>query len=336
MLVCLHALEDSPHFLPPGGESSFIKAIKHQIKYEGKILRIKYLIQINLIVLFYIFTNSATAYDLNLEGSLGKGKFKRYVPPLAQPYFNETPYITTEARVVHLYNEIPKGFPTGGGHINIFAAQVRLALTERLGFIATKDGYSIVHFDHTLPDTDGFQNISFGFKYALFARPEREEIITLGIRYEPPTGSLSTQAINMQGKGDGLLDYFLTGARTYNNWGFQGSLGIQQALDKDYNSSFFHWHGHIDYELFKNFFPLIELNGITAVDDGNRTEIADFEGNDAVNFGSTASSHVVSGTAGFRYRLTNHVILGIGYETALTQQKDLLEYRTNLDLAIHF
>ena len=297
---------------------------------------IKYLIQINLIILFYIFTNSATAYDLNLEGSLGKEKFKRYVPPLAQPYFNETPYITTEARLVYLYNEIPKGFVTGGGSINIFAAQIRLALTERLGFIASKDGYTILHFDNVLPDTDGFENISFGFKYALFAKPEKEEIITFGIEYEPPTGSLSTAAINLQGKGDGFIDYFLTGAKANNKWGFQGSLGIQQALDTDYNSSFFHWHGHIDYELFKNFFPLIEVNGLTAVDDGNRTGISDFEGNDAANFGSTSSSHVVSGTAGFRYRFTKHVILGIGYETALTEQKDLLEYRTNLDLALHF
>ena len=267
---------------------------------------------------------------------MSDGKFKRYVPPLAQPYFNETPYITTEARLVYLYNEIPKGFVTGGGSINIFAAQIRLALTERLGLIATKDGYTILKFDRVLPDSDGFENISLGFKYALFQRPEEEEIISFGIRYEPPTGSLSTGGINLQGKGDGFLDYFLTGGKSNNKWGIQGSLGIQQALDTDYNSSFFHWHAHIDYEMFKNLFPLIELNGLTAVDDGNRTEISDFEGNDAANFGSTSSKHVVSGTAGFRYRFTKNTILGVGYETALTEQKDLLEYRTNLDLTIHF
>ena len=287
-------------------------------------------------ILFYIFTNSVTAFGLNLEGSLKEGKFKRYVPPLAQPYFNESPYITTEARLVYLYNEIPKGFATGGGSINIFAAQLRLALTERLGFIATKDGYTILHFDNVLPDSTGFENISFGLKYALFQKPEEEKIISIGIRYEPPTGSLSTGGINLQGKGNGFLDYFLTGAKSKNKWGFQGSLGIQQALDTDYNSSFFHWHAHLDYEMFKNLFPLIELNGLTAVDDGNRTEISDFEGNDAANFGSTSSKHVVSGTAGFRYRFTKNTILGLGYETALTEQKDLLEYRTNLDLAFHF
>jgi len=211
-----------------------------------------------------------------------------------------------------------------------------LALTERLGLIATKDGYTILKFDNVLSDSDGFENISLGFKYALLSRPESEEIISFGIKYETPTGSLSSGGINLQGKGDGFIDYFLTGAKAVNKWGLQGSLGIQQALDTDYNSSFFHWHGHIDYELFNNLFPLIEVNGLKAYDPGNRTGISNFEGNDAANFGSTSSTHVVSGTAGFRYRFNNHVILGVGYETALTEQKDLLEYRTNLDLTIHF
>ena len=299
-------------------------------------MRTKYLAQTSLIFLLSFFSNTVTAYDFNFNGSMTEGKFTRYVPPLAQPYLNETPYITTEARLVYLYNEIPKGFVTGGGSINIFAAQIRVALTEQLGFIATKDGYTILHFDNVLPDSDGFENISFGFKYALHSKPEEEEILTFGIEYEPPTGSLSSGGINLQGKGDGFIDYFLTGATKNNKWGIQGSLGIQQALDTDYNSSFFHWHAHLDYELFNNFFPLIEVNGLKAYDPGNRTAISNFEGNDAANFGSTSSTHVVSGTAGFRYRLTKNIIMGMGYETALTEQKDLLEYRTNLDLTLHF
>jgi hypothetical protein len=113
-------------------------------------------------------------------------------------------------------------------------------------------------------------------------------------------------------------------------------MGIQQALDSGYNSSFFHWHTHLDYELCENLCPLIEVNGLTAVNDGNRTGIANFEGNDAANYGSSASSHVVSGTVGFRYRFNDRVMLGVGYETALTEKKDLLEYRTSLDLVLHF
>ena len=71
----------------------------------------------------------------------GEGRHTRYVPPLTNPVFNETPYITTEARGIYMYNEIPDGddFVTDGGNINLAALQLRVALTERLGFIATKD-----------------------------------------------------------------------------------------------------------------------------------------------------------------------------------------------------
>src|SRR3546814_9650748 len=82
---------------------------------------------------------------LDLNGSLGEGRHSRYVPPLTNPVFNETPYITTEARAIYLYNRLPDDFVTGGGYVNLVALQLRLALTERLGFIATKDGYADAH-----------------------------------------------------------------------------------------------------------------------------------------------------------------------------------------------
>ncbi len=46
-------------------------------------------------------------FKLDFKGSLAPGKHTRYVPTLANPLFNETPYITTEARPLLLYNDIP-------------------------------------------------------------------------------------------------------------------------------------------------------------------------------------------------------------------------------------
>src|SRR3546814_5601160 len=82
---------------------------------------------------------------LDLNGSLGEGRHSRYVPPLTNPVFNETPYITPEVRAIYLYNRLPEDFVTDGGYVNLAALQLRLALTERLGFIATKDGRSEEH-----------------------------------------------------------------------------------------------------------------------------------------------------------------------------------------------
>ena len=91
-------------------------------------------------------------FKFDFKGSLGPGRHTRYVPPLANPLLNETPYITTEARPLILYNDIPDSFLTGGGTIVIGAVEVRIALTERLGFIASKDGYADLDFDAVLPD----------------------------------------------------------------------------------------------------------------------------------------------------------------------------------------
>src|SRR3546814_9133790 len=49
---------------------------------------------------------------LDLNGSLGEGRHSRYVPPLTNPVFNETPYITTEVRAIYLYNRLPEDFVT--------------------------------------------------------------------------------------------------------------------------------------------------------------------------------------------------------------------------------
>jgi hypothetical protein len=81
--------------------------------------------------------DSSRFLGLDLKGSLGEGGHNRYVAPLTNPVFNETPYITTEARAMYFYNRLPDDFVTGGGSANLAALQLRLAITDRLGFIAT-------------------------------------------------------------------------------------------------------------------------------------------------------------------------------------------------------
>ncbi|GJL77649.1 MAG: hypothetical protein NPINA01_06380 [Nitrospinaceae bacterium] len=292
--------------------------------------------------LILFFSTPALGFELDLRGSLGKSENERYVPPLANPIRNETAYITTEARPIFIHNVIPSKFVTGGGNINLFAVELRVALTERLGFIASKDGYADLNFDSVLPDTHGFINISAGLKYALISNHQEQKYLTVGFEYEPPTGNISTGGIDFQGNGpqgdggDGLIDLFVTGAKAYGKLGLQGSTGVDLALDRNHDSSFWHWSGGVNYELFKNFFPLIEVNGLTTIDDGNRTGIASFEGNDIVNFGSTDSGTVVTLGVGARYKFNRHIQMGAGYEKSVSGQKDLFDWRTNVDFVISY
>jgi len=292
--------------------------------------------------LILVLVAPVLAFDFDFHGSLGKSENERYVPPLANPIMNETPYITTELRPIFIRNSIPDRFVTGGGSINLYAVELRVALTERLGFIATKDGYADLNFDAVLPDTHGYLNISAGLKYALISDHKKQTFVSVGFEYEPPSGNISTGGIDLQGDGaqsdggDGFIDLFVTGAKTYGQFGLQGSTGFDLALDGDHDSSLWHWSGSLNYELFKNFFPMIEINGITTINDGTRTGVESFEGNDIVNFGSTDSGTVVTLAGGARYKFNNHIQMGAGYEHAISGQRDLVDWRTNVDLVISY
>ncbi len=277
----------------------------------------------------------ADGFALDFHGSLGEaGGHTRYVPPLANPLLNETPYITTELRAIYFHQEIPGTF-VSAGNIDLVAAEVRIALTDRLGFIASKDGYADIEFDEILEDESGFANISLGFKYAIVSDPAEDLIVTLGIEYEPPSGNLETLGISLQGHGDGLLDIFATGAKAFGPLGLQASIGANLAIDPDKDTSMLHYSAHADYELLPNFFPLVEINGFTTIDESKRT-VGDFEGIDLVNFGSTESGTVVTLAGGFRFRAFDNLIIGAGVESPITSREDIMEYRAYFDAVLHF
>ena len=129
---------------------------------------------------------------------IGGGSFpERYVPPITNPLFNESPYIVSEGRFIYLYNSIPDTFPdpalgVGGGNIQVGAGAARLRLTDRLAFIATKDGYAFANFDSPLLENeDGFANIAGGLKYALWENKETKSIFTAGVKVEVEIQELS-------------------------------------------------------------------------------------------------------------------------------------------------
>lgn len=272
-----------------------------------------------------------------------KKKSLRYVPPVAQPFFNEPAQITTELRPVYIYHEIPNSFPSNGGRVHAIAVQLRAAITDRLAFIATKDGWMDINFDDTLTDEEGFLNIAAGFKYAVIAQPENDTFLTLGLRYEAPTGNLKTAIkgapdsdITLQGNGDGMIDAFITGVRPIGEKGsFQASLGYDGAIDSDKNSSFLHVSIHGDYEIVKNLYGILELSMIATADNGDEIDIGSFEGEDVFNFGNEDSNTIFPFAVGARYRVTDNFILGTAYELPL-DHKDITQQRVYVDAVLHF
>lgn len=295
-----------------------------------------------LFVVIGFAVSPAWAIDWDLKGSLGEGEHKHYVPPVSNPILNETPFITTEVRPFYVYHSFPDSVPglglPGGGQANIWAVQLRVALTDRLGFIANKDGYADVNFKSRSVfniDDDGFANLGFGFKYALVSDPKQETIITVGLTYEAPTGSLKAGPFWLQGNGDGFLIPFVTAAKSFNKVGLQAMVGGKFALDSDKNASWFNYSLHMDYEILPNFYPLVELNGFVPIDEANLNPFA-FEGFDVVSIGGNNVSSVVSFAVGSRFKIMDHLLAGIAYEIPLTDDQDILDWRLTADLVIYY
>jgi hypothetical protein len=290
-----------------------------------------------VVLLLLLFTANFSWAGFFDKGSFSsEGGFKgRYVPPISNIIYNETPYITTEASLWYLYQTIPDDSITSGGQINLGAAQARLALSDRLGFIATKDGYADAHFGNVLEDTDGFVNIAVGLKYAVWQNPEDDAIVTIGGRYEFPWGNLDTSGISLQGHGSGLTDLFVSAAKSFDKLGLEANLGTNIATSSKNNTSQFHYSLHADYALTEKFYPIIEINGITPIKEGNRVAL-NLEGHDILNLGSSGLGTTATAAAGFRYVVTKNIQFGAAWEQTITSRKDLFDERVTANVLFKF
>lgn len=282
-------------------------------------------------------------FGLVLEGSFAPGGFDRddYRPAVTHFVLNESPFITTELRPIYAHHEIPADFATAGGDIDAVALQGRLAVTERLAIIATTDGWADLDFNAVLPDTDGFLDIGLGFKYALISDPEAGHIVTAGLRYTAPTGNIKTGGIELTGRGNGFLNPFVTGAKIWNRFAAQGSVGMQIALSEE-NWSYVHMGAHVDYEVLNGFFPFFEANAILPVDGGNQFAkgtpvFGKLTGAEFLDLGAPDPDEIATVGAGARFRFTQNVIVGAAFATnVLSDINTAYDWRFTMDMVVHF
>jgi hypothetical protein len=286
-----------------------------------------------------------------------------HVAPMSMPYLFEDPYVTTELNLVGIYHGFPSDSVFNGGEAGVVALQARLAITDRLAFIATKDGYMVNRPDHPwLKNEEGFMDITAGFKYAVIDDRERGVIVTPSLRFEIPVGNADV----FQGDGDGV---FIPGLSV--GWGPErvhliSAVGAQLPIDGDRDSASLHYNIHLDQAFEVGFIPgadfivpFIELNGMVWLDSGDGSAKVDlksppapaghvplrtaqdilygagvtadrrFEGADVANLGSSgmAGEDLVTFAWGIRVPLRNRITAGFSYERAISQRKDIFEQR---------
>lgn len=255
--------------------------------------------------------------------------YDNFISPMTNPVFFEDPRNLTEARLIFLNHKVPQA--AAGGDIQLYALQVRAALTDRLSLIATKDGYIVS--SNPLID-DGWADVSAGLKYLLYSDPANQVLASGGVVYEMPVGSHQT----LQGLGDGTFDLFLSGGSQlccHGHW--IGAGGFVLPTDHNDNSTWCYVSNHFDYEFRERWYSLVEVNWYHWLRSGDNG-IPGVEGGDLFNFGSTgvAGNNIVTGAFGVKYKPTRNQEVGVAWELPLTERRDVLENRLTFDWILRY
>ncbi len=255
----------------------------------------------------------------------------RTISPVTNPIFFEDAVIRSEIRPIFAYHNIHDDF-LGGGDAQLYALQIRYALTDRLAFIATQDGYFDINND-AIANPEGWMDIALGFKYALIDDIESEFILTPGFTFHIPTGERDV----FQGRGGGEWNLFVSTQKGYGDLHLSGNLGVRLPNNGSEQSTMLHYSAMVDYHTCRWFIPFITFNAFTVLDEGGNIPL-NTEGYDVINFGSSNTRNRTQGAlgAGFRSRILDNVDLGFAYEKAVIKPEGLFDDRFTVDICIRF
>ncbi len=259
--------------------------------------------------------------------------FESFHEPLGQPIYFESPFNDTGLRALYLKHDFSSGSTMQGGDVTIYAVQARLALTDRLAFIATKDGYS--DMNSGILQDEGWNDLAAGFKYVAVADTKENFVLTPGIRYMAENG---TRGI-LQGGVDEVSP-FVSAAKGFDNLHLLGNVTLRVPLDSGDGNTVGHWDLHADYDVNPKdravFAPLFELHGVHYLSDGDSA--LNVGGLDYTNLGSQpADSFVCWAGIGARLEYENKYEFGACYEFALTDpDKDIMDTRITIDFCVRW
>jgi len=289
------------------------------------------------------------------------GRWAGFERPIVAPFLFEDPFITTGVYPHYAWHEFPGSSALRGGDVQLVAVQARLAITDRLAFIATKDGRVWEEPDNPLlPGTKGFMNIAAGLKYALVQLPEEPFVLSGILKVEVPTGSSDV----LEGADGAVL--FMPQLSTA--WSLDrldlpevnlmADFGSQIPSDGSVYSTSIFGHLYADYEAHPRFQPFAQISWIHYIESGSGDRpiqldggpeitlsqaqaalgTGSFEGVDLHNLGSTGIDNADFATwaLGAHFPLSRHVTFSAAYERPLTNRKDIFKQRVTTSIRLEF
>jgi len=289
------------------------------------------------------------------------GRWEGFERPIVQPFLFEDPFITTGVYPHYMWHEFPGSSALRGGDVQAVAVQARIALTDRLGLIFTKDGRVWEDPDNPLLDeSNGFFNIAAGLKYAMVQLPEEPFILSGILKVEVPTGSSDV----LEGS-DGAVLFMpqLAAAWSLDRFdlpevNLMADFGSSIPSDGRVFSTNIFGHLYADYEVHRHFQPFAQVSWIHYLESGDGDLTIDlddrpdltlsqvqnalgtgaFEGVDLHNLGSAGIDNADFATwaLGAHFPINRHVTFSAAYERPLTNRKDIFKQRVTTSIRLEF
>jgi hypothetical protein len=275
------------------------------------------------------FVNAQGGFVLFGDSAEKVAPEQKAVRPISAPYFHEDSFVTTDLRAWYLAHDLD----TIEGDVTVAALQVRLALTESLQLVAYKDGYTNFDDAAIVGDSDGWNDIGAGLKWAFLQDWENQLHAAVGVGYEFGFGDdevlQDTDELRLWASVNKGFDKLHLGA-TVNyiiaDDNSEGALG---------NSDIVTAHLHADYYLTEWLSPVVEVNGYFVQDTGSAD--AGLSGVDAVSIGGGESEDTVTGVLGLELRpFCENSALRVAYETELSNNVGLFGDRWTFSAIYEF
>jgi len=255
----------------------------------------------------------------------------RFVHPVTDPYDAEDSFVTSDIRFWFLQHNFPDAGLMNGGEAQVYAAQIRVALTNTLQLVAYKDGY--VQVESGLINDSGTADIAAGLKWNFIQDWENQFHMAVGVGYEFKTG---------EGKvlqNDDQWRLWLSANKGFGRFHIGGNVNfylVDNERDSLGNADRFTWHLHMDYYVCKWFSPVIEINGYHVMDEG--AVAVPFQGVDIANLGGGKDEDVITLGIGAEIRPfeNENIALRAAFQTPLTHDIDLYGRRWTISAVLGF
>ncbi len=267
--------------------------------------------------------------------------FDDFISPMINFVYFEDPRNLTELRPIFVNHWVPSTIGSNvsaGGSIQLYAAQFRIALTDRLSLIAVKDGFIVDETNGALGTllSDGWADVTAGLKYNLIRDPHAGRLVSIGGTYELPIGS--TRAL--QDIGDGEFHFFITGGQRFagGNAHALSSLGYRLPVDGGDQSAALHWSNHFDVRLTSQAYLFTEFAYWHWTDDAANGAPLGVGGQDLFNLSvnNIAGNDLITENVGLKWKPSRNVEAGIAYEFPLTTFKDVINSRLQSEIILRY